>query len=343
MPLILLIGKIYLKISISKVYKLIMKILVIQNRMGIGDTVIFLPYIEAISKKFGLPVSLLVKKSSKADQYLNYATYIDKIIFLDRDGKKEGEHDGIIGSFRLAQDLKKHKFDKVFIFNSSLRFNLIAKLAKIKQIYQYPLFKKTNQHITQSAKKLISMNLEVDVVSNPQIQISDNLIEKAISKFHIDNNNLNILLGIGGSGPTKRIPSKIFLLVMQKINSFKKCKFFLATGKNEEEQIILNEIMNSKLKDYCIPLDNLSISETLPVIKNCEVSICNDTGFSHLSSALGIKTITLMADTPLIYGSYSSNMYPIIPDGKTSVSHNTLGKNEINPEKIYKQLISIIN
>jgi heptosyltransferase II len=320
-----------------------MKILAIQNRMGIGDTVIFLPYIEAISKKFGTPVSLLVKKSSKADQYLNHTTYLNKIIFLDRDSKKEGEHDGIFGSLRLAQDLKKHKFDKVFIFNSSLRFNLIAKLANIKQIYQYPLFKKTNQHITQSAKNLVKESLGIDVVGNPQIQINNNLIENVISKFDIDNNNLNILLGIGGSGPTKRIPSKTFLLVMEKINSLKKCKFFLATGKDEEEQIILNEIMNSKLKDYCIPLDNLSISETLPIIKNCDVSICNDTGFSHLSSALGIKTITLMADTPLIYGSYSSNMYPIIPDGKTTVSHSTLGKNKINPEKIYNQLISIIN
>ena len=52
MPLILLIIKIYIKISISKVYKLNMKILAVQNKMGIGDTVIFLPYIEAISKKF---------------------------------------------------------------------------------------------------------------------------------------------------------------------------------------------------------------------------------------------------------------------------------------------------
>ena len=50
-----------------------------------------------------------------------------------------------------------------------------------------------------------------------------------------------------------------------------------------------------------------------------------------------------MADTPLIYGSYSSNMYPIIPDGETSVSHNTLGKDKINPDKIYDQLISIIS
>ena len=61
-----------------------MKILAIQNRMGIGDTVIFLPFIEAISKKFDVPVSLLVKKSSKADQYLKRTDYIDNIIFLER-------------------------------------------------------------------------------------------------------------------------------------------------------------------------------------------------------------------------------------------------------------------
>ena len=56
-----------------------MKILAIQNRMGIGDTVIFLPFIKAISKKFNSPVSLLVKENSKADQFLNQTTYIDKI------------------------------------------------------------------------------------------------------------------------------------------------------------------------------------------------------------------------------------------------------------------------
>ena len=320
-----------------------MKILVIQNRMGIGDTVIFLPYIQAISKKFSTPVNLLVKKSSKADQFLDQTSYINKIIFLERDSKKKERHSGVIGSFRLAQDLKIYKFDKVFIFNSSLRFNLIARFAGIKNIHQYPLFKKNNQHLTQPAINLIKESLEIKEINMPQIQIDNNLIENAISKFNINKNELNILLGIGGSGPTKRIPSKTFLSVIKKISNIKKCKFFLATGKNNEEQIILNDIMNSKFKDKCVPLDNLSIAETLPIIKNCNVAICNDTGFSHLSSALGIKTITLMADTPLIYGSYNSNMYPIIPSGETTVNHNTLGKNKIDAEKIYNQLISIIN
>jgi heptosyltransferase-2 len=320
-----------------------MKILAVQNRMGIGDTVIFLPFIEAISKKFNNPVSLLVKENSKADQYLKYTNYLDKIIFLERNNKKNKRHNGIIGTIRLVQDLKKYQFDKIFIFNSSLRFNLVARLANIKEIYQYPLFQKTNQHITQPAKDLIKNQLGMDVINNPQIQISSNLVEKAVLEFNFNSNELNVLLGIGGSGPTKRIPSRTFLSVMEKIHNYKKSKFFLATGKKEDEQKILNQILNSKFKDICVPLDNLSITDTLPIIKNCNISICNDSSFSHLSSALGIKTITLMADTPLIYGSYSSNMYPIIPDGETIVGHNTFGKDKINPNKVFDKFISIIN
>jgi heptosyltransferase-2 len=320
-----------------------MKILAVQNRMGIGDTVIFLPFIELISKKFNTPVSLLVKRSSKADQYLKQTDYLDKLIFLERDNKKNERHNGIVGSIRLSQELKKNEFDKIFIFNSSLRFYLIARMANIKDIYQYPLFKKTNQHIVQPAKDLIKEKLEVDFFKDPRIGVNSNLIKEAVLKFNINSNELNILLGIGGSGPTKRIPSKTFLSVMEKIYNFKKSKFFLATGKNNDEQRILNEILNSKFKDKCIPLDNLSIADTLPIIKNCNISICNDSSFSHLSSALGIKTITLMADTPLIYGSYSSKMYPIIPDGENTVSHNTFGKDRINPNKIFDKFLSIMN
>ena len=167
-------------------------------------------------------------------------------------------------------------------------------------------------------------------------------IESEVQRMRSIGDDL-LVLGIGGSGPTKRIPSKIFLDVINKISKIKKCKFFLATGKNEEEQIILREIQSSKFENLCYPLDNFSIKEVLPIIKCCDLSICNDSSFSHLSAALGIKTITLMADTPLIYGSYNSNMFPILPDGEQTVSHNTLGKEKINPEKIFNKLIEISN
>ena len=321
-----------------------MKILAVQNRMGIGDMVIFLPYIEAISKKFEVPVSILVKENSKALQFLNNNKNIDKIIILDRDNKlKNGRHDGIIGFYNLTADLKKYNFDKIFIFNSSLRFNLAAKIAGIKNIYQYPLFTKKNQHIIAAAKRFLKKEIDISVESNPQILINKKLINETKINYKIDDDHLNILLGIGGSGPTKRIPSEIFINFMKLVSNDYKCRFFLATGKNEEEQKILREILKTNFKENCFPLDNLNLKEIMPIIKNCKISICNDSSFSHLSAALGVKTIVLMSDTPLLYGSYSPRMYPIIPDGENSVTHDTLGKYKINPNKILEKLNNILN
>jgi len=321
-----------------------MRILTVQNRMGIGDMVIFLPFIQAISKKFEVPVSLLVKENSKAIQFLKNNSAIDEIIILDRGSKiRGGTHDGIVGSYNLIKHIKKFNFDKVFIFNSSLRYNLIVRGAGIKDIHQYPLFQKKNQHIINAAKIFLKKELGLQVESDPKILINDQLIMDAKSKYKIDSKEINILLGIGGSGPTKRIPAKIFIDFMKLATQKYNCKFFLATGKNIEEQKILLEILNTCYKDKCYALDNLSLNEILPIIKNCNISICNDSSFSHLSSGLGVKTIVLMSDTPLLYGSYSPRMYPIIPDGENIVTHNTLGKNKINPNKIFEQLKNILD
>ena len=320
-----------------------MKILAVQSRMGIGDTVIFLPYIKALSEKFNSPISLLVKKNSKADQYLYQTNYIDKILFLERDKENNNRHDGLFGVLNLIKDIKEYNFDKIVIFNSSLRFSLVAKFSGIKEVYQYPLFQKNKQHITDAPRKFMKEKLDLNVNEDPEIQINHELISQTSKKFQINKDEVNILLGIGGSGPTKRIPAKTFESVIKMMLEKKKCKFFLATGKDNNEQLILNEILKSKYKDFCIPLDNLSIKETLPLIKNCNLSICNDSSFSHLSAALGTKTITLMADTPLIYGNYSSMMFPIIPEGEKTVTHNTLGKEKISSETILNKIFKILD
>jgi heptosyltransferase II len=321
-----------------------MKILIVQNKMGIGDMVIYLPFIEAISKKFNTPVSILAKQSSKAEQLLIDNKNIEKIIILEQGNNLKGaRHQGFSGFINLAKELREHNFDKIFIFNSSFRFYLIAKFAGIKDVIQYSLFTKKNQHVMDAAKKFINQNLNLIVESDPKILINDKSVQDVRLKFKINNDQKNIVLGIGGSGPTKRVPATIFIKLIRLISNAYRCRFFLATGKNKEEQAILKEILNTEFKDKCVPLDDLSISETLPIIKNCDISICNDSSFSHLSSGLGIKTIVLMADTPLLYGNYSSRMYPIIPDGEMTVTHNTLGKDKINPDKIFDQLKKILN
>jgi len=44
-----------------------------------------------------------------------------------------------------------------------------------------------------------------------------------------------------------------------------------------------------------------------------------------------------------MYGDYSSKMHPIIPDGEETVSHNTLGKDKINPNKIFQKFLTFLD
>jgi len=205
------------------------------------------------------------------------------------------------------------------------------------------LFKKKNQHIIYAAQDFLKSKLNLNVESNPEIELDDLLVKNSKNKYNININQTNILLGIGGSGPTKRIPAEKFIKLMEMIIKEYDCKFFLATGIKSEEQLILNQILKSEYNKKCVPLDKLNLNDILPIIKNCKIAICNDSSFSHLSAAVGVPTIVLMSDTPLLYGSYSPRMYPIIPDGLETVGHDTLGKEKINPEKIYYKFKKILN
>ena len=319
-----------------------MKILVIQNRMGIGDMIMFLPFVKAISNYYREQVSLMVKKSTKASEYLNDEKYIKEIIYLER-SEVENRHTGVKGFFNLIKDLKEKKFDKVFIFNSSLRFYMAAKRSGIKNVNSYKLLRKKNQHIIETAKKFIVDTLKVNVKENPTLNLKPDSVVQAKKNYSISNDEINIVLGTGGSGETKRVPAKIFMEVMKNALKKGKCKFFIATGNAKEEIEILDQITKSDLKEFCIPLNNLDINKIIPIIKNCNVAICNDSSFSHLSAALNIPTIVLMTDTPLVYGSYSSHMRPILPEGTNTVSHDTLGKYKINPVEIQKKLDEILS
>ena len=84
----------------------------------------------------------------------------------------------------------------------------------------------------------------------------------------------------------------------------------------------------------------------MPIIKNCNLYIGNDTGWLHISSALDVKCIALFMDSPVqAYGKYSNNIHVIVPEGETeeSTTHDTLGANKISFEKVLKKSIELLN
>ncbi len=318
-----------------------MKVLVIQPKIGMGDMVIYLPYIHAISKKYQTPVSILVKENSRANQLLAEDKHIKEILILDRTKNNTGAHDGLSGFLKLAKDLKLKKFNKVFIFNSSLRFLLISKMAGIKNISQYPLFKKKDNIVT-SAKIFTENELGEIVSTQPELIINSDKVNEAKQKFSKEFKH--ICLGISASGPTKRWNIKNFIKLCININARVPSKFYLAAGNNDKD--LIDQFFDSEISNKCISFKDLKISETLPIIKNCNLYIGNDTGWLHISSALGIKSLALFMDSPVqAYGKYSKNIEVIVPEGETeeTTTHDTLGAEKISLEKVFKKSIELLN
>ena len=307
-----------------------MQILIIQPKMGIGDMIIYLPYIHAISKKYKKSVSILVKENSRAKELLAEDNHINEIIHLEKN------MDGMKGIFKLSKELKKRNFDKIFIFNSSLRYNLIARLAGIKSIYQYPLFK-SKDNIVHSAK------IFTEDIINEVVSTEPNLIIKKKDN-NLDRSFKHICFGISASGPTKRWNINNYIKLAEKINKKIKCKFYIAGGKNDID--LINKFKNSRVGKDSLSFEKMNIKETLQYIANCDLYIGNDTGWAHISVGLNVKALTIFCDSPVsAYGSYSSKMFTIEPEGitKGTTTHDTLGKDKISFDEVYNQSIQILN
>ncbi len=308
-----------------------MKVLVIQQRYGIGDMVIFSPYIQAISKKCGVPVSILAKKSSKASEIFSEDNSVNEIIDLEK------SLDTIRGFFKLSKILKEKNFDRVYIFNGSLRYNLIAKHAGIKSIFQYPLF--TSKDIIFQTAKIFTENSIGEIVdTQPSIKT-----DKKKSDMIFDKNYKHIILGLSASGETKRWGVNNFVKVTNKVSREYKCKFYLAGG-SSDQKIIDEFISKSESKNF-FSFTNLNIKEIISIIKYADFYLGNDTGFMHISSALGVRCIGIFIDSPAYaYSGYTKNIEAIVPRGETinSTTHNTNGRDKISSDDVIQKVLKYI-
>ena len=308
-----------------------MKVLVIQQRYGIGDMVIFSPYIQAISKKCGVPVSILAKKSSKASEIFSEDNSVNEIIDLEK------SLDTIRGFFKLSKILKEKNFDRVYIFNGSLRYNLIAKHAGIKSIFQYPLF--TSKDIIFQTAKIFTENSIGEIVdTQPSIKT-----DKKKSGMIFDKNYKHIILGLSASGETKRWGVNNFVKVTNKVSKEYKCKFYLAGG--SADQKIIDEFINKSESKNFFSLTNLNIKEIISIIKYADLYLGNDTGFMHISSALGVRCIGIFIDSPAYaYSGYTKNIEAIVPRGETinSTTHNTNGRDKISSDDVIQKVLKYI-
>lgn len=295
------------------------KIGVFQNRPGIGDMCLFLPLIHAISTYYSEPITLFTKSRSKSKELLKYDTNINDIIYTDKDWENKS-------LYTLIQYIKSFNLQKIFIFSYGFRYPLLFKLAKVEDIFFYGLFKKKNP-IFQDGKKLLDK------------KIGKNLYNLKCNLFLKNNSTKEsnaCVIGIGGSGPTKKWPIKNYykLILELKKNGFD--RFIIAGGIGEKSDF--DELFANLKGIDLFSLCDKSIEESVKEISKASMYIGNDTGFMHISGMCGLKTFGLFGDTPTNYASYNPIIKPIIPDGYKQVSHNSRAINKISLETVINEI-----
>ena len=300
-----------------------MKTAIFLSYKGLGSNLLHLSYCHQISKKFG-PLKLITL-NNKINQILKFDHHFDEVIYLDSYYKKTAD------IFKLAGFFKKLKLDQIFIFYPSARYFLASKIAGIKKIHHYPLFRKNKLHLVETAKKF----------TERVINISQCPTE---TKIHVDKQNLgikknnnfkSIILGIGSSGPTTKWGYEKYISLINHLNERYNLNFYLLCGSNETDGA--NKIINSVNKKNVTSLSNKDIEEVLHYINICDLYIGNDSFGHHISSQLGKPSFILLLDTPRAYSDYSKNQIQIIPKGYdiNKITHDT----KVNPNLISVEMI----
>ena len=302
--------------------------------IGLGSCLLHMSYIHEFAKKEG-PITILTFSKSLADA-LKFDPNVKETIVVEKFHKKLSD------IFKLSDYLKNLNLKKLYIFKCSLRFYFAAKWAGI-SAKSYPFYKKINLHLVKQGREFTMKNLDLkNCETETRLHLDESMIQK--TKKIIQKEKKNILIAPSSSGPTTMWKTSYFIDLMKKLDSKLDCFFIIAVDSSEKEKKIANEIIKSFNKNKIMVLSNKTISEAMAIIACCNLSICNDTSFQHLSCQLNVPTLILRFDTPSAYSSYSKLQHPILPEGYSEVNHNTRADPTlINVQRVLTKTLSLLN
>jgi len=306
-----------------------MKVGIYLSYIGLGANLLHLSYCHEIAKKYG-PITIITL-CKNLEEALEDDPLIEQVYLLNKYQKK------LIDIFKLGKTLKSFEFDKLLIFYPSIRLYLSGKLAGIKEVKIYNVFKKKNLHLINAAKKFTENFLNIqNCPTETRFYINDETL-KRFSKMN--NDKYKIVIGAGSSGPTTRWGSKNFYTLINKLNESNQYFFYILCGPNEKA--IENEIISNLNYKNFITLSDKSIKDLIPFLCSSDMYVGNDSFGSHITSQSGKKSIVILLDSPKAYTDYSNNYVRVIPDG-FDINDLTHGSN-IDPNLIsVNQILKII-
>lgn len=285
------------------------RILII-NSSSIGDFILSLPALFAIRNNSPKAYIELMGKSEILGLVEN-RFYVDKGISIEVNGLSNFfiEKDNLPGF--LVKYFKS--FKKIFTFLNDREGIFLENLKRTgaEEIYflKEPSPEAFKDHAIKEYSKIIKpLGIKLNI-KKPELILNKhdrNFAEYFIkSNLFINQENISIAIHPGSGSKKKNWGFDNFIELSEKLKNEFKCNTLLLSGPAEGDKFI-------KEKNGFINITGLSLIELASVLERCSLYIGNDSGITHLASAVGIPVIAIFGPTNIDIWKPIGNMATII-------------------------------
>ncbi len=270
----------------------------------IGDVILTTPAMAVLKKAWPKArVSVLVSPATR--EIVEGNPHVAEVIVDDA----KGEHQGILGYWRLAGKIKRRRFDLAVVLHTKKRTNSLCFFAGIPERVGYANEKfgffltnkipdvrpRGEKHEYQYCLDVLR-HLGVSSADTPDLFFPlKESAERWADEFILKNSltHLKPLIAIhpDASCISKRWPADRFANVMSRLTERYSAKIILVGG--QSCQAIAREIKAKTYQPFLDVTGQTTISQLASLLKRCHLLISNDSGPVHVAVAVGTPVISI--------------------------------------------------
>ena len=268
-----------------------LKILVIRLS-SLGDIILASPTV--LNLKIGYPQSRITFLTKhKYRHIVKMFGTVDEIVLLPKSGN-------FTEQLSLLKSLEQQNFDIIVDLHSNFRSSLVRTVLTAGQKVVYPRNRSARQRIVQF-KDFTAPDSNTHTID----KYNDCLLQLGLAApafrpvFQKSNERISaehaaVLIAPGAAFKNKQWPVEKFAEVAIKLHHFHQAKIIWAATDKESTPDKLTEQIS---KDNLRLLSNHPIAELASIISQATLTIANDSGIAHLSSAVGTPVISIFGPT----------------------------------------------
>ncbi|MFH1189435.1 MAG: lipopolysaccharide heptosyltransferase II [Candidatus Omnitrophota bacterium] len=296
------------------------RILII-NVNWVGDVLFSTPFIRAVrADNPDAHIACLLHPRCK--EMLEANPRLNEVIVYD----EEGAHKSLIGKWKLIRELRKRKFDTVYMLHRSFTKALIAYLAGIKERVGYPTKKRARvltRVVDEPAEELHKVEYFLNIARACGMDVRDasyeffvrdedrRFVKELLAKSGIGDKDFVIVLCPAGNWPPKRWPAENFARLADELAEKFGAKIVLAAA--ERDSKIVDEIRSVMAAGAVSASGKTGLKQLGALLERAGLVVANDTGPMHMAVAVGTKTIALFGPTSArLTGPYGKGRYHVI-------------------------------